>query len=72
MCRAERHRAAETQAALQRAQQHILDLQEQHGLDLGACKQEQAAAAVQLRTHCCNVEKELAQLRQAGCHLQLT
>ena len=44
--RAEQNRAAELQTGLQRAQQHILDLKEQHDLDLGASKRDQAASCV--------------------------
>lgn len=66
-CRAERHRAAEIEEALQRAQRHILDLQEQHQLDVSACRRQHAADTMKLRTDCCSVETELAQLRQALC-----
>ncbi|KAL0033226.1 hypothetical protein WJX79_010565 [Trebouxia sp. C0005] len=64
LCRAEQNRAAELQTGLQCAQQHILDLKEQHDLDLGASRRNHAAGSVKLRTHCCTLETQLAQLRQ--------
>ncbi|DBB04631.1 TPA: hypothetical protein ACH3X1_012696 [Trebouxia sp. C0004] len=64
LCKAEQKRAAELQTGLQRAQQHILDLKEQHDLDLDASRRNHAAGAVKLRTHCCILETQLAQLRQ--------
>ena len=67
--RAEQNRAAELQTGLQRAQQHILDLKEQHDLDLGASKRDQAAGSVKLRAHCCALETQLVQLRQATASL---
>ena len=68
-CRAEQNRAAELQTGLQRAQQHILDLKEQHDLDLNADRRDHAADSVKLRTHCCTLETQLAQLRQAFASL---
>lgn len=64
-CRVERQRAEEVQAALQRAQQHILDLQEQHRLDLESCKQSHAAEKVHLRSDCYSFQNDLAEARQA-------
>ena len=68
-CRAEQNRSAELQTGLQRAQQHILDLKEQHDLDLDADRRNHAAGLVKLRTHCCTLETQLAQLRQAVASL---
>ncbi len=68
-CRAEQNRAAELQTSLQRAQQHMLDLKEQHDLDLDANRRNHAAGSVKLRTHCCSLETQLAQLRQAVASL---
>ncbi len=68
-CRAEQNRAAELQIGLQRAQQHILDLKEQHDLDLDASRRDHAAGSVKLRTHCCTLDTQLAQLRQAVASL---
>ncbi|KAL0054385.1 hypothetical protein WJX82_008098 [Trebouxia sp. C0006] len=64
LCRAEQNGSAELQTGLQRAQQHILDLKEQHDLDLDADRRNHAAGLVKLRTHCCTLETQLAQLRQ--------
>ena len=54
------------QAALQRAQQHILDLQEQHRLDLESCKQGHAAETARLRSDCYSFQNDLAEARQAS------
>ena len=61
--------SAELQTGLQRAQQHILDLKEQHDLDLDADRRIHAAGSVKLRTHCCTLETQLAQIRQAVASL---
>lgn len=70
-CRAERSKAAQLQAALQRAQQHILDLQEQHAADLSETTRIHAAELVPLRTRNCSLEHMLQHSRQAmwrRCH----
>lgn len=66
VCRVEKQRAEEVQAALQRAQQHILDLQEQHRLDLESCKQGHAAETVRLRSDCYSCQTQLAEARKAS------
>ena len=65
LCRVERQRAEELQAALQRAQEHILDLQEQHRLDLESCKRGHAAETAHLRSNCYSFQNDLAEARQA-------
>ena len=54
------------QAALQRAQQHILDLQDQHRLDLESCKQGHAVETAHLRSDCYSSQNDLAEARQAS------
>lgn len=66
VCSAEKQRAEDVQAALQRAQQHILDLQDQHRLDLESCKKGHAAETVHLRSDCYSLQTELAEARQAS------
>lgn len=56
----------EVQAALQRAQQHILDLQEQHRLDLESCKQGHAAETARLCSDCYGFQNDLTEARQAS------
>ena len=65
-CRVEKQRAEEVQAALQRAQQHILDLQDQHRLDLESCNQGHASETARLRSDCYGFQTELAEARQAS------
>lgn len=61
--RAEKQKASQLQAALQRAQQHILDLQEQHAVELRESRQSCAAELVPLHTQICSLEDMLAQSR---------
>ena len=53
------------QAALVRAQQHILDLQEQHSVDVKELRHSHAQALLELHTRHCSLERALAAAKQA-------